>query len=211
MENEIIYNDDSIGVIHNTLITIQHFQDLIKQKNSQLKEIEDIKKQLSTIINQLDNIKTYENHIDKINKEFGKDLEEKVEMLRIINGQKILKQKNQVITLIKYNLPDGMKLKESNINEDTWDIVFEAIEHKTLDDIVKNKKQDKVDIILEKEVGEISINVFEKYLSIRVLIKDETTPQEFIIEKPLRILPIVNHIIHRYYYKEGIEINFKLY
>ena len=205
MEEITLNYDESIEVVNATLDTIKYFEGLLKQKKNSLQDIEVIKSKLKQIISDLDNIKKYENHIIKINTEFSEDLAIKKESLKNVNIVNITKQKEQFITLMNHNLPDGIKLVESNM-KDTWDIVFLENEFKPIEQILNPKKQSIDNAKVDKDIGEMVLTVSDKYLVIRVILKDDIIPQEFKIEDPLKVLPIINHIVNRHNYKEGIEI-----
>lgn len=203
-DTELIRDEVSEIITHTKDIVVD-FRNKVKFKREELPDIAEVKRQLDGVKKQLDFIKSVTDGIKTLYDELEEFLDERQVELQGKNFIIITKRKEQLISLIHGNLPDNMNIYELEDNENAWNIVLSLIE--TREHTRKKKKVDKKHFYEkdEKIIGEILLEEANDELLIKVRIQDEVNYQEFKIENPLRVFPIVNHIITRYNYKEEIE------
>lgn len=200
-----LVRDEVSEIITHTKDIVADFRNKVKFKRAELPDIIEVKRQLDSIKKQLDSIKSVTDSIKTLYDELEEFLDERQVELQGKNFIIITERKEQLISLIHGNLPDNMNLYELEDNENAWDIVLSLIE--TREHTKKKKKVDKKYFYEkdEKIIGEIILEETSDELLIKVKIQHELNYQEFKIENPLRVFPIVNHIITRYNYNDEIE------
>lgn len=206
LEHEIkLIRDEVSDIIIETKEIVADFRDKVELKKAELPNISEIKRQLKEVSTQLNLIKRVTDDIKGLYGELDEVLGTRQRELEGKNYEIITKRKKQFIDLVHANLPDKMNLYEKVDNGIAWNIVLSLAENKEYSAKKKNIEKRHFYEKDQKIIGELMFEETSDELFIKVRIQEEPNYQEFKIENPLRVFPVVTHIITRYNYKEEIE------
>lgn len=204
MEEKQIVKNEVSKVIADTRKVISDFENKFRFKEAELKGFKDIKAEFKKIIGQLDRINEVVNIAILLYQQFGEYLDQQQDELK--HSSMVLYRccKEQLIDLINENLPDEMSIRKLENRTDIWKVVliknYNNMSLNSLKELKKicfYKKE-------EKTIGEILLMEDMNELMIKIKILGDSTCRDFRIDNALKVFPIVNHIITRYNYKEGM-------
>lgn len=177
----------------------------LKREKKGLIDIDTIQKELNKISKQLGNYKTIINNTLNLYKDFEEFLKQQQNDLKNSNIIIIEVHKEQLIKLINENLPDTMSVRKLENVVDQWKIILKTNEKAEDNQSILGKKSiKKINYFIDGEnfIGDMSLFEAEGEAFIKIKILGEETFQDFKIDNPLKVFPIVNHIITRYHYQE---------